>query len=284
MMADIVSHPQTSRQIKSFMAKPSHALLLTGPVGSGKHTLALWIAAELINAGNADISALPYVRIIAEPDSKSIGIEAVRQLEHFLALKVPGKSATDRVVVIEESDKMTLEAQNALLKTLEEPPKGTVVVLTASSQHALLPTVRSRTQHIPVLATSKEQLADQFSPVSQDEFNLAYSISGGRIGLMHDLLVNNDHPLRQAATKARVLLGKSVYERLLEVDALSKDPAATRELLYILQQMASIQLRADNNTTAGRWQSILDATYQAEAALIENTQAKLTLTNMMLTL
>jgi DNA polymerase-3 subunit delta' len=279
----LILHPETARQLESFIARPSHALLLSGPRGAGKRSLVMVLAAELLGI-HSNITEHPYVHIISEPDSKSIGIEAIRKLEHFLSLKVPGENRTDRVVLIENSDKLTHEAQNALLKTLEEPPKGTVLLLTADSILSLLPTVRSRSQHIPVLTPSKEQLQKHISQYPNVEFNLAYSISGGLPGLMFELLADKDHPLRLAAKHAREILGKSVYERLLEVDSLAKDQVAARNLLFILQQMASIQLRALAGVPATRWQAVLAASYEAEASLLQNAQAKLVMTNLMLSL
>lgn len=93
----------------------------------------------------------------------SVGIEEVRGLKKILSRRP--YQARERLVLIPEAERLTLEAQNALLKTLEEPPKDTFIVLTVDNQNALLPTILSRAQVInkkrPVklLKNKKRELA-----------------------------------------------------------------------------------------------------------------------------
>lgn len=77
---------------------------------------------------------------------QSIGIEEVKQMQKKIFFK-PIKSST-KAVIIEDAHLLTPEAQNALLKVLEEPPANTVIILGADSKEALLPTIRSRCQLI----------------------------------------------------------------------------------------------------------------------------------------
>ncbi len=81
-------------------------------------------------------------------DPKSIKINHIRQLQHQLALKP--YSAPLKVAFINEADKLTLPAQHALLKTLEEPPEASVIILTAPHKEVLLPTIVSRCQIIQI--------------------------------------------------------------------------------------------------------------------------------------
>lgn len=76
----------------------------------------------------------------------SIGIDEIRRIKHILSLKPYG--GTNRLIIIYEIDKATLEAQNALLKILEEPPLTTFLILTTINHHLLLPTITSRCQVI----------------------------------------------------------------------------------------------------------------------------------------
>lgn len=82
-----------------------------------------------------------------------LGIELVRDLKRNLSRKP--YQAKERLVFIPEAEKLTLEAQNALLKTLEEPPKNTFIILTLSRKEALLPTILSRAQIINQKKTPK---------------------------------------------------------------------------------------------------------------------------------
>lgn len=86
---------------------------------------------------------------ITPGDKASIGIEPIRGLLKSLAL-APARGDSTRVISIEPADALTTEAQNGLLKTLEEPPAQTVMVLVTRSPRALLETVRSRCQLVPL--------------------------------------------------------------------------------------------------------------------------------------
>jgi DNA polymerase III delta' subunit len=148
--------------------QPPHAILLVGPDGVGKTTLALDLAAGLLC--EADPAARPcrvcracrMVERDGHPDLHRLapsgpgrqvvigGAEAryrgVRDLISELALMpVEGRA---RVAIIEGADRMNEDAQSALLKTLEEPPAGVVIVLCADQETRLLPTVRSRCARI----------------------------------------------------------------------------------------------------------------------------------------
>lgn len=79
-------------------------------------------------------------------EKPNLGIDLVRELKKRLARKP--YQASERIVLIPQAEKLTLEAQNALLKTLEEPPKDTIIILTTPQKEALLPTILSRTQVI----------------------------------------------------------------------------------------------------------------------------------------
>lgn len=92
-----------------------------------------------------------------ETDSKkttSIGIKTIRTLQQKVMLKPLKKG--NKAVILEQADHLTIEAQNALLKTLEEPPAHTIIILAAESKDALLPTILSRST---ILATEEQAAA-----------------------------------------------------------------------------------------------------------------------------
>ncbi len=283
-LQDLIVHPSTKRQLADFTAAPSHAILLIGPTGSGKRTLAARLSAAVLELPASRFADYPYKTSITAEDGKSIGIEAVRQLEHFLSLKVPGQTGHNRAVIIENAQLLSLEAQNALLKTLEEPPQGTFIILTLNNEQAVLPTIRSRTQSITIKRPAHTAVighfqARNFDPSAIDQ---AYAISGGLPGLMHALLEDTDHPLKLATERARQLLSQSAYERLLTIDELAKQRQLALDTMFILQQMAHVSLQTASPTTAAKWQAVLKASYQAAEALAANAQPKLVLTNLAL--
>ena len=137
----------------------AHAYLIVGGRGTGKRTLARLVAQSLFcMAGEkpCDIcpackrflaGSHPDARTVA-PKGKSIGVDEVRQLIDWLSVK-PYEGGY-RSVIVEDADRMTLSAQNAFLKTLEEPGDRTVFFLLAESLNALVPTVRSRSGGSPL--------------------------------------------------------------------------------------------------------------------------------------
>ncbi|MEK7059603.1 MAG: AAA family ATPase [Patescibacteria group bacterium] len=284
-MKDLVLHPLTRQQLEGFVTIPSHAMLLVGRVGSGKQTVASRLAELVLELPTGSLDEYPYKLIINPDEGKTIGIEAVRQLEHFLSLRVPSKGH-NRVVIIEDSHKLTTEAQNALLKTLEEPPAGTIVIMTAAHEQSLLPTIRSRAQIIQIKKPDETAIKAHFEGHNFDieDIKRAYAISAGLVGLMSALLEQSDHPLTEATDRARQLLSQSVYERLLSVDELAKQRELAIDVTAILQQMAHISLQTATGKPAAKWQAVLTASYQCSQDLASSAQPKLALTRLMLNL
>lgn len=285
-MIDLLIHPKNTNDLSAFFKKPSHAVLIVGSAGTGKLTLAKYLAEKLLKLGNGKIDSYGYAKIISSIDNKAIGIDEIRELDGFLSLKVPHSADINRVVVIGDSHLLTLEAQNALLKILEEPPRGTVMILTSAHSELLLPTIRSRTQIIYLNKPNKQQIDNYFADrnFENTKIDKAYAISGGSAGLMSSLLNNLDHPLTDATVMARKLLSQSAYERLLSVDTLAKNKALAIDVTFIFKQMAHVSLLRATGKSAKRWQAVLKASYEAGENLNNNTSAKLNLTKLMLNL
>jgi replication-associated recombination protein RarA len=278
-----IFHPDTKKQIRNFINSPGHALLLSGPNGSGKSTLAAGLAETVTGIAPNSLDNYAYKMIISTTGN-SIGIEEVRKLVHFLSLRVPSAAKFNRAVIIEDAQLLTLEAQNAILKTLEEPPAGTFIILTASHTQTLLPTIRSRSQLITIRKPSKSNLLVYFEKMgyTPTDINQAYSISGGLPGLMHALLTQDDHQLLKATEEARRFLKATIYERLIMVDELSKDRELCLNMAYILQQMAHVSLQTACGRVAKRWYNILSSAFTAVNSINQNAQLKLTLINLAL--
>lgn len=289
-MADLVLHPTTKADLVQFTNRPSHAVLITGPEGMGKMTIARHITKTALNLADDAMDRYPYFRQIV-PDGQSISIETIRELLGFTKLKIAAQDrAVLRIVIIDDAHTMTTEAQNALLKLLEEPPVGTLFILNASHVQGLLPTIRSRTQQLTIKQPSRAELEQHFIALGHDakQVSSAYLMSGGLPGLMHALLSDTDtHPLLKAVEQARGLLRATTFERLTLIDALSKQKVDCLRLLFVLQQMAhaAITQAAERNASSqsvAQWHRVMSAAYEAQTALQENAQAKLVLTNLML--
>jgi DNA polymerase-3 subunit delta' len=283
-MADLLLHKQTRAAAQIFLTNPTHALLLVAPEGSGKLSLSYYLASELLGADLHKIQEHSKVKIVQPEKSKlSISIEAVRELQQFTKLKTTGR----RVIIIPDAQNMTGEAQNALLKMLEEPPADTIFIVTASGEQHLLPTVRSRAQKLEIRRPAAAESEKYFATLgfAAKDTHQAYLMSGGLVGLMHALLADAEHPLKQSVQTARQLLRATHFERLAKVDELAKQKNETLQVLFVLRQMSMATIeQAKDNRTIKRWHTVLQASYDAEEALLQNASAKLTLTNFMLVL
>ena len=143
----------------------AHALLITGPTGIGKqrfaNELGQWLLCESDPRGASacgncrgcrwvDTGVHPdLVHLAPEEDSKTIKIDQVRALSSELTLTA--QAGGRRVAIVSPADNMTLAAANSLLKTLEEPPAATVILLVSERPAALPATIRSRCQQIKLL-------------------------------------------------------------------------------------------------------------------------------------
>jgi DNA polymerase III subunit delta' len=144
----------------------AHALLISGVKDSGKEALAAkvaWLLQGKANAGtdlfgDAVISEpLPLdeqendaVQVVRpEKNSRVINVDRIREVEQRLHM-VSGKNVW-KIVVLLEADRMNTQAQNAFLKTLEEPPNSTILLLLTSQPQKLLPTILSRCVQLPLL-------------------------------------------------------------------------------------------------------------------------------------
>ncbi|MDL2362885.1 MAG: AAA family ATPase [Patescibacteria group bacterium] len=281
----LVIHPKTRQQLDHFIANPSHAVLLSGPAGGGKSAFAKLLVQSVMKV-ETSFKTNPNVMYITAGKGASIGIESVREIDKFLRLKVPFSRGINRAIIIENGSLLTTEAQNALLKTLEEPPTDTILILTANQPQSLLPTIISRVQQIHLLSPSLGELTSHFELQGFEAFAIkrAYGMTGGLPGLMHAILTNSDHPLVTALDKARLLLGKSTYERLINIDELSKNKELVSNVLFMMQQMAHVSLLSAGEETAKQWRQVLAASFEATTELAVSAQPKLTLTKLMLSL
>lgn len=296
-MKNIVLNEHTVAHIQRYLGQPSHALLITGPPGSGKQYVAEHIASGLLQLADSDtLDTYAYCKyVLPEKDKQTIGIEAVRDLRQFVKLRLPADKPW-RIILIPQAGSLSGEAQNALLKLLEEPPQRTVFLLTAATEQSVLPTINSRVQKLAVHLPTQTSLVEYFGARSDGQSDTmqiqqAYRLSGGLPGLMSALLSNSDHPLNSAVQTARKLLQSSQFERLCLVDELSKKKAETQQVLFVLQHMshaAIAQTAAANPPDADKrirqWHKIMQAAYDAERAYAVSAQSKLTLTNLMLSM
>ncbi|MDQ6771570.1 MAG: hypothetical protein M3024_01045 [Candidatus Dormibacteraeota bacterium] len=271
-------------------AGSSHAILLVGPAGTGKTTLALDLAAGLLctaqPAAARPCRACRACRMVESgnhPDLHRIGPEGpggqirigersspdpgtVRGLISRLAL-MPVEGGP-RVALVEGAHRMNEDAQSALLKTLEEPPGGVLLILCADEEERMLPTIRSRCARIrlgPVGGRDIEALLAERGLADPPEAARLARLSGGRPGLA----------LAYAAAPEAVRSRGEVARQLLDLlDARRAGRlTAVRELLASAASVAAALAPGGGSSSAGS-SSAAGRTPRARVAVAEPEEAE----------
>jgi DNA polymerase-3 subunit delta' len=240
---DILKGAVAASRSDSDSQEMTNAWVFTGPPGSGRSSAAVAFAQALIcpNQGcglcnkcqSAATGGHPDVEVI-RTKGLSIKVEEIRELLTRVAW-APSMGGW-RVVVMEDADRLTESAANALLKAIEEPGTRTVWLLCAPTLHDVLPTIRSRCRHLQLLTPSVEAVTqvlikrDNISPTMAD---FAARISQGHIGRAKYL-----------ATNEKVRTSRRVIMRLpLQLSSL----AAAFEAAQTLVDLATTEANASSD-------------------------------------
>ncbi|MBR2479523.1 MAG: hypothetical protein IKB47_03865 [Clostridia bacterium] len=272
-MPDIVANERLRVRLCSDITsgKLAHAYIIEGAIGSGRHTLALNIAkAVACENRDSDDHPLPcgvcsacrkisdgicpdVITVKREEDKATIGVESARFIRTDV-WAVPNDLDV-KFYIIEDADRLTAQAQNALLLTLEDPPSFAVFLLLCERAELLLETVRSRAPTIRTEPVSRENMsahllssapdpvlnaARQLKQFSAQEFDEILTASVGCIGRAYELL---DPRLRSAVLESRAkvrnfvdcLIDSSEHSALL--DAFSAFPQKRDELIEYLDNV-----------------------------------------------
>ena len=265
----------------------AHAYLFVGPEGVGKKLVARLLAQAI----NCDLSALPAqagaqagrndgdacgrcsscqrIEGFSHPDvtwvkpgglSRRIGIDDIRDLRHQISLKAY-HAGRKKIFVFTEADRLTAEASNALLKTLEEPPADSLLILLTSHSFSLFPTIISRCQLIRFSPLPLKEIKDYLRAklkLTSAQAQLLSRLSEGRLGKALSLrekvareerkkvldLVSQTSPnddleelLRRAAELGKIL---SNFKRRLE-EKLKKEVPGKREEMFTRAELRELK-------------------------------------------
>jgi DNA polymerase-3 subunit delta' len=174
-----------------------HAYLFVGPEGVGKRTVALGLAkalhceeaandfcgrcaacARIQNGNHPDVRLVEILE-----DKKEISIKQVRDIEKDLNFR--SFSGKRKIAIIDPATSMNLSAQNALLKTLEEPPQDSLLILIAANAGGLLPTLRSRCLRLPFGPLARDAVAEFLitnKGIEKEEARFLAAVSMGSLG------------------------------------------------------------------------------------------------------
>ncbi len=194
----------------------SHFYLISGPEGSGKHTLARLLAAALL-CGGTDKPCLgcpacrkvmaglhPDFITVDDTDKATVPVALIRQARDDMFIRP--NEGTKKIYLFPRAQNMGLPGQNALLKVLEEPPPYGVFLLLTDNPERLLPTVRSRCVQLSLLplpeATLRRELIREFPNAEASVLSAAIGRSAGFLGQAKALLTQPDNPRLGALTRA----------------------------------------------------------------------------------
>lgn len=244
----LLLHSRTGRQLEEIASGTLlHGFIFHGQAGTGRATAARDIAKQLncqqggddacVICRQIDAGTYPNVIVIRPEDKPSIGIDQVRELGQMLSLQPYVKSGR-RVVIIDEAQAMTREAQNALLKFIEEPPPDTLLILIAPGLQALLPTVTSRLGAVYFLPVEEAAVASWLMAdhqASSLDAATAAARSEGRPGAALSVLEAGGSGADAAASAAAKLTHGTLFGRLVEatrIAAAKEDASAVADALH----------------------------------------------------
>lgn len=324
----IVGHEWVVRLLNSAIShnRVGHAYLITGPDSIGKMTLARSFTQTLNCTAEREHRPCgvcrsckliqedkhPDVRVVlpevSDRGTQSIKIEQIRRLQQDLSLSA--YEARYKVALLKRFDTANLNAANAFLKTLEEPPSNVILLLTAMDSDTILPTINSRCRSIklrPVPTTLIEETLMTRHHVRPETANLLAHLADGRLGWA--IRAHQDPALLQSRRTQLDALHQALPGSLVARFTLAESLARKTETLPLLlqtwlswwrdlallsygqkgasQRITNIDEMELLHNLAGRWprNGVLKSLQQTETALRQlkqNANARLVMENIML--
>lgn len=262
-MDTLLLHENIRALLAALTREPPQGMLLVGPEGIGKITLAAAWAHAITNYPTD-------TRIITPDERGTISIETIRDLYQATRTKQEGRQA----IIIKRADRMSLEAENAFLKLLEEPRAGLTFILTTLKIESLLPTIVSRIQHITLRPLSDEAIrrvimAKKPGIAGADLAQLVF-LAQGRPGIALGLLEEGSLPKqRERMQLVKQLITDKPYERFSLTGKLASDRANC--LVSLEAMMHIVEVQTSLATTRAQLQHWIDLANALEEALINIT-------------
>lgn len=195
MFDDVIGHETIKQKLHNSIIhnEISHAYVFYGQSGIGKKTLAFSLARQLLNVKK--LEACVDFKLIKKAEGKQdITVEQIRTML-VNDVYISPASSKYKIYVIDDAGSMNSTAQNALLKTLEEPPSYAVIILITDSLNALIPTIVSRTNNVffnnLTTVEVKQVLSNLNEVVDEKVFNLSSGSVGQALLIQQNNVISN---------------------------------------------------------------------------------------------
>ena len=269
-----------------------HAILLEGDKGTGRHTLMQFLSRAAVCDGEnapcgecrgchlAKTGTHPDITVVTPEDGKkNIAVSQIRDLRTEAYVKP--HMAARRVFVIDKADSMNEQAQNALLKVLEEPPADIIFILIAESATALLDTIISRCTVLSLVPPETNKALEYLrknTEFSEEQIKEAIGIMGNNIGAALDALSGAGTAAQTAAKRFADFLISGDEAGMLKVTAqFEKSRVSADEFLKELKLSIANEIKKNlcNHYSAKALVSFYDALPEFEEALKTNINLSL---------
>ncbi len=276
----------------------AHFYLISGPEGSGRHTLARLLAAAILcqEKKRPCLRCTPCRKVmegnhpdfitVEDPEHKNVAVRIVREIREDVFV-LPNESDYKIYLFPQE---LGIEGQNALLKILEEPPKHGVFLLLTDNPDKLLPTVRSRCTELKMQSLSEEvlrrQLRQDFPQAQEEDLSAAISRSGGFLGQARQMLKSGDQLPPQTVSFAEAFAGQDALmltQTLIPMEKWKRDDLAgilTEWMTLLEEALASRSGLRAVSPLARRMSQQRTASELREALLILKKAADYTRSNV----
>lgn len=248
-MTKLVINEATQKLLRAYLKSPAHALCLSGDEGVGLGSIATMLAEAL--------SESPQTITHILPEKGLISIERVRQLYEQTRSIQHGK----RCIIIDDADAMSVDAQNALLKLLEEPVQNVHFILTTHHLPVVLATITSRVQVINVLQVSEGESKKLLETYSLDQTRATQTLflASGRPAELTRLASDAEYFGSKVGvvTDARTFLQADTYGRLKVVKRYT-DRSGALEFLTACAKLLNFSLVKQRNFSAADSMDVFD--------------------------
>ena len=316
---EIIGQSTLIRRLKSIMdsGRIVHSYIFTGPTGAGKKTISNYFAKMLQCQGmdkpcntckscrQVESSNHPDI-IRIESQSNVIRVDSIRELRKDISIK-PFQSQR-KIYIIEKGDTMNQQAQNALLKTLEEPPKHAIIIILVENLASLLPTIVSRCQIIRIPPLSTQEIGEIIKSrveVTHDKALVFAKLAQGNPGRGLELALSEEYQqMRDESLELLMKLAKSSTAQAMEcvdyfldkrdnaIEILDMIELWLRDVLVLKQgNLRQIIVNIDkisyledlaNSFTSRNIQCIIDNIEKSKRMLASHANFQLTIENLLM--